>query len=213
MVGSAMLKACLAAADVEKVLAIGRSKLHLSHPKLESVALENLLNYENLNYDLSGFDACLFCLGTSIGDSSEDEYKRLNQSIPLAAAKAMVEANPNMRFVYVSGKGTDSTENGSVTWARIKGGTENGLLEMGFNAVYLLRPALIIPMNGEESKTKVYRELYRYTGWAMRAVQRIFPGMITDTEKLGAATLNLLRSGTSSMVVENHQINKLAVKA
>lgn len=210
MVGQAVLRECLLAADVEEVLAVGRSQLAITHPKLKYAILDNLFNIEQIKSQLSAFDACLFCLGTSSGDRSEEEYIKLNQTLPLAVAKTMLDANSNMRFVYISGKGTDSSESGSVAWARIKGKTENSLQQMGFKAVYLLRPALIIPLNGEQSKTTVYRLLYRYTGWLMRAVQGFFPAMITDTEKVGKAILNLVRQGESSAVIENDAINKLA---
>jgi len=212
MVGQAVLRECLLAADVEEVLAVGRSQLAMKHPKLQYAVLEDLFKIEQIKSQLSAFDACLFCLGTSSGDRSEEEYIKLNQTLPLTVAKTMLDANPRMRFVYISGKGTDSSETGSVAWARIKGKTENSLLKMGFNAVYLLRPALIIPINGEQSKTTVYRLLYRYTGWLMRAVQGLFPGMITDTEKVGTAILNLVRQGETSAVIENDVINKLATQ-
>ncbi|WP_330960710.1 NAD-dependent epimerase/dehydratase family protein [Photobacterium sp. 53610] len=210
MVGRATLRECLNAHDVTEVLAIGRSKLEVEHPKLDSLILDDMFNYEGLTNRLSQFDACLFCLGTSIGSSTEEEYLNLNQTLPLTVAKAMSEANPDMSFVYISGKGTDSSETGKVAWARIKGKTENDLLKMPFKAVYLLRPALIIPMNGEESQETTYRLLYRYTGWLMRLVRGAFPSMITDSEKVGTAILNLLRRGESSVVVENQDINIIA---
>ena len=212
MVGSAVLRESLNATDVEQVLAIGRTKLTLEHPKLTSIATSDLFDLEEIKQTFANYDACLFCLGTSIGDNSEEVYTRLNQTLPLSVAKTMLEANPGMRFVYVSGKGTDASEQGKVVWARIKGATENGLLKMGFKSVFLLRPALIIPKNGEESKTKVYRLLYRYTGWAMKAVQPLLPSMITDTEKVGMAMLNLLRNQAESAIIENEQINSIALQ-
>ncbi|MCH2089913.1 NAD(P)H-binding protein [Pseudoalteromonas sp.] len=210
MVGSAVLRECLNANDVEQVLVVGRSKLPLEHPKLISIVSNNLFDLSEIKETLASYDACLFCLGTSIGDSNEDVYKSLNQTLPLAVAKAMLDANPAMSFIYVSGKGTDSTEHGNVAWARIKGKTENTLLNMGFKDAYMLRPALIIPKNGEQSKTKVYRLLYRYTGWAMRVLQPLFPSMITDTQKVGRAMLTLLRAPASNHIIENEQINLLA---
>lgn len=210
MVGRATLRECLNANDVTEVLVIGRRQLDIKHPKLDSLVLDDMFSYDGLTNKLSQFDACLFCLGTSIARSTEAEYLRLNQTLPLTVAQAMFEANPNMSFVYISGKGTDTSEIGKVTWARIKGKTENDLLKIPFKAVYLLRPALIIPMNGEQSQETTYRLIYRYTGWLMRLVRPAFPSMITDTEKVGTAILNLLRRGESSRVVENQDINMIA---
>lgn len=212
MVGQAVLREFLQASDVEEVRVVVRSPLDLKHPKLKSIVLQDLFQNQALKSEASDLDACLFCLGTSIGDSTEQEYIRLNHELPLSVAETMSEANPDMSFVYISGKGTDSTETGNVLWARIKGKTENSLLKMGFKAVFLIRPALIIPLNGEQSKTPLYRQLYKYTGWLMRAVQPYFPAMITDTEKVGTAILTLIRQGLASTIVENDQINQLAVR-
>ena len=60
----------------------------------------------------------------------------------------------------MSGTGTDSTERGRDMWARVKGRTENALLRLPFRAAYMLRPGLIIPMHGVQSKTRLYRVFY-----------------------------------------------------
>ena len=66
----------------------------------------------------------------------------------LAAAETLCRLNPEMKFIYVSGAGTDSTEQGRSMWARIKGKTENALLRLPFAAAYMFRPGLIQPMHG-----------------------------------------------------------------
>ena len=48
-----------------------------------------------------------------------------------------------MTFVYVSGAGTDSSERERVMWARVKGKTENALLQLPFQAAYMFRPGAI----------------------------------------------------------------------
>ncbi len=54
--------------------------------------------------------------------------------------KALAPLNPQMTFVYVSGRGTDSSEKGGSMWARVKGKTENDLLRLPFKAAYMFRP-------------------------------------------------------------------------
>ncbi len=49
---------------------------------------------------------------TSLGMSEED-YRRVTYDITLAAARTLVQLNPNMTFVYVTGASTDSTEQGA----------------------------------------------------------------------------------------------------
>jgi hypothetical protein len=42
-----------------------------------------------------------------------------------------------MTFIYVTGRGTDSTEQGKLMWARVKGKTENDLLKLPFKVAYM----------------------------------------------------------------------------
>ncbi len=58
-------------------------------------------------------------------------------------AKVLSECNQNMTFIYVSGKGTDSTEKGKLMWARVKGKTENALMQLPFKGQYNFRPGFM----------------------------------------------------------------------
>jgi hypothetical protein len=58
-----------------------------------------------------------------------------------------------MVFIYVTGGGTDSTEQGRLMRARVKGKTENDLLRLPFKAAYMFRPGAIQPLHGIKSKT------------------------------------------------------------
>lgn len=61
---------------------------------------------------------------------------------------------------YVTGRGTDSTEQGSWRWARVKGKTENDLLKLPFRAAYMFRPNGIQPLHGVRSKTGWINAVY-----------------------------------------------------
>ena len=77
-----------------------------------------------------------------------------------------------MVFIYVSGKGTDSTEKGRAMWARVKGRTENALQRLPFKGVYLFRPGIIQPLHGIRSKTKAYRIFYVLSAPLLPLVRR-----------------------------------------
>ena len=74
-------------------------------------------------------------------------------------AETLLDLNPKMVFIYVSGQGTDSTENGKIYWASIKGKTENMLFKIGFKHCYVFRIGAIIPGKGIKSKTPWVNEL------------------------------------------------------
>jgi uncharacterized protein YbjT (DUF2867 family) len=87
-------------------------------------------------------------------------------------------------------------------WARVKGRTENALLRLPFRAAYMLRPGLIIPMHGVQSKTRLYRIFYSALGPLLPALKKLFPRSVITTEQLGRVMLRLARSGYSKQVLE-----------
>src|ERR1700751_5608513 len=136
MVGQGVLLECEAAHDVGEVVAIVRSPLERVQAKLTEVRHENFFDWSDV--DLSGFDACFFCLGVSSLGKKEAEYRHVTYDLTVSLAQALVKASPQAVFVYVSGAGTNAQ--GKQMWARVKGATENALLAMPFRGVYCFRP-------------------------------------------------------------------------
>jgi len=157
MVGQGVLRECLLDPDVQLVQTIGRSPTGLDHAKLREIVHRDMTSYASLDDQLSGFDACFFCLGVSSSGMKEDAYERMTYGITIAAAEALSRLNPQMTFIYVSGGGTDSSERGRIMWARVKGRTENAVLRLPFRAAYVFRPGMIQPLHGIRSKTQSYR--------------------------------------------------------
>jgi hypothetical protein len=156
---------------------------------------------------LTGFDACFFCLGVSSIGMSEERYRRLTYDITLAAATALARLNPQMTFVYVTGAGTDSTEQGSRMWARIKGKTENDLLKLPFKAAYMFRPAGIQPLHGVRSKVSWIQAIYVVTAPLLSYLARNAPKYMTTSEQLGRAMIKVARDGYPKPVLESADIN------
>jgi uncharacterized protein YbjT (DUF2867 family) len=209
MVGQGALRECLLDPEVHRVLSIGRSAIGLQHPKLRELVRADLFDYADIESDLAGYDACFFCLGVSAAGLSEDDYRRVNHDLTLAAATALVKINPRMTFVYVSGTGTDSTERGRTMWARVKGATENALLRLPFKAAYMFRPGFIQPMHGETSKTRLYRVFYVIARPLMPLLRRFFPKYVTTTEQIGRAMIKAARNGAPKVILETEDINAL----
>ena len=210
MVGQGVLRECLLAPDVERVLAIVRSSTGQQHQKLRELVHTNFSNFSAIESELAGHDACFFCLGVSSAGMSEPDYTRVTLDFTLAAAQALARLNPGMTFVYVSGAGTDASERGRSMWARVKGRTENALLKLPFKAAIMFRPAFIQPMHGIVSRTRLYRVLYAAVGPLYPVWKVLFPGFVTTTEKVGRAMLRVAREGTPKKVLENRDINALA---
>jgi len=153
MVGQGVLRECLLDPGIESMLAVGRNPLREQRPKLREILHNDFTDYTDIEPQLTGYDACFFCLGVSSVGMDEERYRHLTYDVTLAAAKTLSRLNPQMVFVYVTGRGTDSTEHGRLMWARVKGKTENDLLKLPFKAAYMFRPAGIQPLHGIRSKT------------------------------------------------------------
>lgn len=206
MVGQGVLSECLLDSEVESVLAIVRSATGQRHAKLQELVRENFFDFSDVAPRLAGYDACFFCLGVSAAGMSEADYQRVTYDVTLAAAKTLVELNPAMTFIYVSGAGTDGTESGRTMWARVKGRTENALLHLPFRGAYMFRPAVIRPGPGIRSKTKSYRVLYGLFGPLLPLFKALFPGYVTTTEEVGRAMLEVAKHGAAKRVLESRDI-------
>jgi uncharacterized protein YbjT (DUF2867 family) len=210
MVGAGVLLECFADPRVTSVLVITRSPTGRSHPKMREVVHQDFFNFESLRADFAACDACFFCLGiTSLG-LSEAAYTRVTYDIAMAAAREMVAANPRMTFCFVSGVGTDSTEQGRTMWARVKGKTENALLALGFHAAYMFRPGYIQPIGDVQSKTGWVQTAYDIARPLYPLINRLLPNNSTTTSNLGRAMIQVAAAGYSKHVLYSADFNILA---
>ncbi|MGP0074232.1 MAG: NAD-dependent epimerase/dehydratase family protein [Bryobacteraceae bacterium] len=210
MVGQGALRECLLDADVESVVAVGRSGTGQHDLKLRELLHDDFLDFSRVEDQLSGFDACFFCLGVSSSGMSEERYQRITYGFTIAAAQTLARVNPKMTFIYVSGAGADSSERGGSMWARVRGKTENELLRMQFHGVYVFRPGLIVPLHGIQSRTKLYRVFYTILRPLLPLLEARFPKYVTTTEQIGRAMLQAARNEWPKRVLETADINACA---
>lgn len=210
MVGKGVLLECLDDPRVTQVLAINRNPVAIKHSKLKEVIHKDFGDFAPIQSELSGFDACFHCMGVSSAGMNEEQYTKLTYDISLALAKACYNANPNMVFNYVSGTGTDSSEQGRSMWARVKGKTENDILKLGFHKALMFRPGVIQPLRGIKSRTKLYQTIYVIMSPLWPVFKLLFGKNITDTTKIGKAMVNSVEQDLKSVHLENPQINELA---
>jgi uncharacterized protein YbjT (DUF2867 family) len=209
MVGQGALRECLLDPAVERVLVIGRNPIHQRHAKLREIRHDNFLDYSAIEPDLVGYDACFFCLGISSVGLNEERYRQITYDFTLAAARVLSRLNPAMVFIYVTGRGTDSTERGRLMWARVKGKTENALLKLPFKAAYMFRPGAIQPLHGIKSKTAWVQAIYVAAAPIFGLLRRMAPQYVTTTERIGRAMIKVARDGYPRPVLESDDINQV----
>lgn len=208
MVGKSVLLECIEHPSIEKILLINRSSLNFNHPKVNEILLADFSEIRTIKDKLKGYDACFHCMGISSIGKSEKEFTEITFNLTKQLADILYELNKDMIFNYVSGKYTDSTEKGKTMWARVKGKTENYILNKGFADGYMFRPGAIIPEKGIKSSTGWYN-----IGYVL--LKPFFPLMkksrnMTTTTRFGQAMINSLLFPSGLKHIENEDINYLA---
>ncbi len=206
MVGEGVMHECLNHPDVEEVLIINRRKSGFQHPKLKEIIHNNFYDFSDIKIELIGCNACFFCLGTTSVGKKEDEYTKITFDIAKALADILIHLNPDLTFCYISGAGTDSTEKGRTMWARVKGRTENYILNLGFRQAFAFRPGIIIPTKGLKNTLS----FYKYLSFLLPIVKSFFPKYICSLKEIGIAMINTVNKGYDKNVLEVRDIKKLA---
>src|SRR5690242_7460870 len=89
MVGEGILHECLQHSDVEQVLVINRKPCEISHPKLKEIIHANFFDLSAIEDQLTGYNACFFCLGVSSVGMKEPEYTRLTHDLTMHVAETL----------------------------------------------------------------------------------------------------------------------------
>jgi hypothetical protein len=206
MVGEGVLLKTLDHDDIESVLVIGRRSCKKTHAKLKELIHHDFFDYFTIEDHLKGYTACFFCLGVSSVGMNEQDYARITYDLTMHAATTLSRINPGMSFCYVSGTGTDSTEHGRMMWARVKGKTENHLKELPFKSVYLFRPGLMKPVDGQKN----LKRYQRVAGTLYPLLKIISPKNVCTLEDVGLAMIHAVEVGYPKQILENMDITQLA---
>jgi hypothetical protein len=206
MVGKGVMLECLDHHEVTEVLVIGRSSVELDHPKLREIIHADFSDFLSLKERLKSYDACFFCMGVSSAGMKEEAYRHITYDFTMALADVLYANNADLTFNYVSGVGTDSTEKGRIMWARVKGKTENDLLNKGFRQAYMFRPGAIIPLRGIKSRTRLYQFIYDYFLWLLKMVKALSPKSIVNTTQIGLAMIHSVQKGYTSNILHAKDI-------
>lgn len=206
MVGEGVLKESLLHPVVEKVLVINRKPCGITHPKLTEILHTNFYDLAPITDQLKDYNACFFCLGVSSVGMKEQEYFSLTYTLTMHMAEILSKLNNDMTFCYISGAGTDSSEKGRLSWARVKGKTENDLMKLPFKKAYAFRPGFLQPSEGLKN-VHGYYAIFRL----LYPVSRVLmPKYVSALKELGLAMINSVIKGYEKPVLEVKDIVELA---
>src|SRR5450631_781775 len=205
MVGEGVLLECLDHPDIAQVLVINRKPAGVSHPRLREIIHADFFNLAPIEPQLAGFDACFFCLGVLSVGMSKDEYAHLTHDLTLSVAQLLAKLNPQMTFCYVTGAGTDSSEQGRTAWARVKGATENALIRL-FKHAYMFRPAFMKATPGQKN----VKSYYKLFAWLYPIGRAVYPAGFCTLQEVGRAMINAAVKGCPKNILEVKDIVELA---
>jgi uncharacterized protein YbjT (DUF2867 family) len=205
MVGEGVLLECLSHPEVDQILVINRKPGGVSHPKLREIIHPDFFNLAPIASQLTGYNACFFCLGVSSVGMSQEEYRHITYDLTLSVARLLAGSNPELTFCYVTGAGTDSSERGRVAWARVKGATENALLRL-FHHGYMFRPGFMKPTPGQRNA----KSYYQLIGWLYPIGRALYPAGFCTLQEVGQAMINAVRKGYPKPILEVKDIVTLA---
>jgi hypothetical protein len=205
MVGEGVLLECLSNPDVAQVLVINRKPGGVSHPKLREIVHTDFFDLAPIASQMTGYNACFFCLGVSSVGMDAKQYERVTRDLTLSVGQLLARSNPEMTFCYVTGAGTDSSEQGRLAWARVKGATENALMRL-FKRSYMFRPGFMKASPGQKNLKRSYKLL----AWVYPIGRALYPAGFCTLQEVGQAMINAATKGHSKQILEVADIVELA---
>lgn len=212
MIGKSLLLTSLQDPEVLEVITLVRQPSGIEHNKLTEIVHSNLFDLTNLNESLTHLDAAFYCLGISAAGMSEKDYTKITYDLTLSIANELINLNPRIRVCYVSGAGTDSTGQGRSMWARVKGKTENDLIDLHKSNAFMFRPGYIQPMAGVKSRTGWYNIMYMIFAPLFPLMKLFFGKRLLTSKELSNAMLQTVSTGYEKQILEIADIKSLASK-
>jgi nucleoside-diphosphate-sugar epimerase len=202
-VGEGVLLECLENPHVSEVLLVNRRHSECKHPKIKELVIADFFLTEEYSNSLKGYDACFYCAGISSAGMNEKDYSYITYDTTIAFARSLLRLNEGITFCFISGSHTDSSENGKIMWARVKGRTENDLMKMPFKKEYNFRPGGMIPTAGQKNAKMMYR-------FIVKLISVVAPKRISTLKEVGQSMINATVKGYPKQILEIQDIKQLA---
>ncbi len=152
LVGREVLNFLLEDRAFSRVLAVVRRPLGISHDKLDA----RVVDFDAIEAALAGEAAeiAICCLGTTIKQAgSQENFRRVDHDYVLAFARAARSAGVQ-HFMVVTALGANASSR--TFYNRVKGEVEAALKELGFAALTIARPSLLL---GDRSEFRLGERL------------------------------------------------------
>lgn len=187
LVGGHLLRKLCTGADVARVIAVSRRPLSYDHPKLAN----RIVRFESLEESLDGTraDVAFCCLGTTLRSAgSQAAFRAIDYDCVVAFARAARRAGAT-RFVLNSSVGADPGARNF--YLRVKGETEIAVEGLGFSALDIFQPSLLLGWR---------RELRPLELAAMAVLPLFGPLLLGNAERYRAVAAEVVAGAMSGVI-------------
>lgn len=164
LIGKQLLEKLLASDRYDHVIALTRSALPLTNPKLQNI----ITNFRDLSAVLSGVraDDIFCCLGTTMAKAgSKQNFYEVDLEYPLALARTTLALGAP-QYLLVSALGADPSS--SIYYNKVKGEVEGAIRALDFETTHIFRPSLLLGPRAEKRPGEdVAKVLYKIFGFAI----------------------------------------------
>ena len=205
LIGAEVIRQAIDDPGIHELILLVRSQPEIVHPKITVVIHKDFLNFSGLSEHLSKANALVWCLGISQTQVSKKQYEIITYDYLEACARFCMQANPSIRFVFVSGDGADRTEKSRTLFKRLKGKAENAALQSGLKEVYIAQPDAVRPKHKNKKAPFLYKLVYPL----FPLVEKIAPHKIIWSDVLARALLHIAKNGYEKNTIENVELRML----
>ena len=207
LTGSILLQKLIKDERYETIKLFSRSKIE-DLPNKVIQFTGNLLELHHFKADFTA-DEVYCCIGTTAKKTPDKTlYKKIDDGIPVAAAKLSKENNI-ATFLVVSAMGANKKS--SVFYNKTKGDMEHDVLQQNIKNTVVLRPSLI---GGERKERRILEKIGLVV---FKIIQPLFIGKlkqykIIKAESIAQAMIHLANSTSNTeVIITSNNIKKIAI--
>lgn len=202
LVGSHCLTHLLSDDRFDKVIAVLRRPLNISHPKL----VQTIVDFDKLDNYSSELksDAVLSTLGTTLRKAgSSAKFTKVDYEYQLKVAE-IARRNGATTFVLLSSIGADKKS--LVLYTKVKGEVEDAISKLGYEKVIILRPSILL---GERNESRAGEAVGQ---WLAKKMPFVFSGPLArykgiPADTVASAMINAVQKPYNGVaIVENLEI-------
>ncbi len=191
LVGAKVVEKLLTSEKYTHIKVLVRKPLNISHSKLECIVFD----FDKPDISLIKADDVFCCLGTTMKKAgSKAAFYKVDYTYPYQIAQ-MALTNGAKRFAIVTAMGANSKS--LFYYNRVKGDIEEALKRLGYEAVLIFRPSLLL---GNRSESRTGEKIGE-------ALAKFFQGIIPikyraiEAEKVAAAMVSITASNVKGALV------------